>query len=113
MHREIAMKFPYWYLLVTPISLYYIGAFLNLFVMAINHGQMPVQIAYALQAATEFDDRHTFMTAATHLKFLCDWINLGDGIASPGDVLLWLGQATTNLGAAVWAALMIRDRNKR
>jgi len=51
------------------------------------------------------------MTHATHLKFFCDWINLGNGWASPGDLLIWFGEATTNTGLAIWAALMIKDSN--
>lgn len=107
-------KFPYWPLLVVPICLYYLGALLNVSVMAINHGQMPVQIAASLITADfSLDDSHSVMTAASHLKFLCDWINLGVGIASPGDMLIWLSQYIMQPCAVVWAALMIKDRNRK
>ena len=109
--KEINMKFPYWYLLVIPTALYYLGSFLNVGVMALNHGQMPVLIPSDLASQMDFDLRHVVMTAQTHFKFFCDWINLGEGIASPGDILIWFGQATSNIGAAIWAALMLKDRN--
>ena len=81
-------------------------------VMALNHGRMPVLMPSDLvESFGGFDDRHVLMTSATHLKFFCDWINLGSGIASPGDILIWLGEATTNIGLAVWATLMIKDVN--
>jgi hypothetical protein len=106
------LRIPYWYLLAVPTFLYYLGGFFNLGVMALNHGQMPVLMPSDIAAATGgFDDRHVLMTSATHLKFFCDWLNLGDGIASPGDILVWIGAATTNIGLALWAALMIKDVN--
>ena len=104
-------NFPYWYLLVIPTALYYLGSFLNVGVMALNHGQMPVLIPADVAVQMEFDARHVIMTAQTHFKFFCDWINLGDGIASPGDILIWLGQAVSNTSAAIWAVLMLKDRN--
>ena len=91
--------------------MYYLGGFFNLGVMALNHGQMPVLLALDIAIAQGFDDRHVLMTSATHLKFFCDWLNLGDGIASPGDLLIWFGQATATMGAAIWAALIIKDHN--
>ena len=36
------MKIPYWYLLLGPAFLFYLGGLFNLGVMALNHGQMPV-----------------------------------------------------------------------
>jgi hypothetical protein len=104
------MKFPYWYLLAVPTALYYLGSAMNLIVMALNHGQMPVQISPELVAQMDFDARHTIMTAQTHFKFFCDWLNLGEGIASPGDLFIWLGMSCSNMCAAIWAVLMIKDR---
>lgn len=108
------MKFriPYWYLLLGPTFLYYLGALFNLGVMALNHGQMPVLMPSDVAAAVGFDSRHILMTHSTHLKFFCDWLNLGDyGVGSPGDLLVWLSEATKTTGLAVWAALIIKDYN--
>ncbi len=107
------MKFPYWYLLLVPICLYYLGGFFNVGTMAINHGQMPVLIPQSLLTPDlTLDDTHSIMSAKTHLKFFCDWINVGDGIASPGDILIWLSESIMRPCAAIWAALIIRDKNK-
>jgi len=81
-------------------------------VMALNHGQMPVQLPANVATLVDFDIRHTVMTSATHLKFFCDWIQLGDGIASPGDVLAWLGDAIMIPCLAIWAAFVIKDYNE-
>jgi hypothetical protein len=106
------VKIPYWYLLFSPIFLYYLGAFLNVGVMALNHGQMPVLMPTDIASQLDFDARHVLMTSSTHLKFFCDWMNLGEGVASPGDVLLWLSEAISTPCLAVWAALMIKDSNE-
>lgn len=108
------MKIPYWYLLAVPTILYYLGGLFNVGVMALNHGAMPVLMAPSLVATgVDFDNRHQLMTAATHLKFFCDWINVnGLGIASPGDLLVWLGDYFTIPGLITWGAFMLRDHNK-
>lgn len=104
---------PYWYFLLLPTLLYYLGVFLNVGVMALNHGQMPVLMPPGLGNHNfDFDATHVLMTNQTHLKFFCDWIWTGDGIASPGDALLWFGDKYTNMCLAVWAALMVRDTFK-
>lgn len=105
------IKIPHWYFLFGPTFLYYLGGALNVGVMALNHGQMPVLMPSDIAAANGFDERHVLMTAATHFKFFCDWINLGEGIASPGDLLVWFGDYSASIGAAIWAVLMIKDWN--
>lgn len=108
------MKFriPYWYLLLGPTFLYYLGALFNLAVMALNHGQMPVLMPSDIAAMVGFDSRHILMTHSTHLKFFCDWLNLGkDGVASPGDLLVWLSDEIGMTCLAIWATLMIKDYN--
>lgn len=107
------MKFriPYWYLLLLPTFLYYIGGFLNLGVMTLNHGQMPVQIPPELQKGFFPDERHCLMTAESHVKFLCDWLQLGFGIASPGDLLIWLGDKYNDGCLLAWSVLMVKDSN--
>lgn len=102
------LKIPYWYFLLVPTFLYYLGGALNLIAMGVNHGQMPV----LLPVDPGFDDRHILMSSATHLKFFCDWLNLGEGIASPGDLLVWLGDSTSTTCFAIWAAFMIKDYSK-
>ena len=105
-------KIPYWYLLLGPTFLFYLGGLFNLGVMALNHGQMPVHLPPELVSQVEFDARHSIMTASTHLKFFCDWLSLDDGIASPGDLLIWLSQAISTPCLAVWATLMIKESNE-
>lgn len=106
------MRIPYWQFLIGPTALYYLGAFFNLGVMALNHGQMPVQMPLGTDAGMDMDIRHSIMTAATHLKFFCDWLQLGDGIASPGDLLIWFGEATQTIGFAIWGTLCIKKMNE-
>lgn len=106
------IKIPYWFFLLGPTFLYYLGGLFNLGVMALNHGQMPVLMPADIAAQSGFDARHVLMTSASHLKFFCDWLDLGDGIASPGDLLLWLSQAISTPCLAVWAALMIKESNE-
>lgn len=108
------MKIPYWYLLLGPQALYYLGGLFNMGVMALNHGAMPVQVPPAIiTAGVEFDARHQLMTMATHLKFFCDWINVdGLGVASPGDLLVWLGDYLTVPSLFAWGAFLIKDHNQ-
>ncbi len=107
------MKIPYWYLLLGPQVLYYLGGLFNVGVMALNHGAMPVQIPPSVDLSqVGFDPGHQAMTAATHLKFFCDWINIHTDIASPGDLLVWLGDYLTVPALAVWGAFMIKDDNQ-
>jgi hypothetical protein len=107
----LKIKIPYWPLLIGPLFLYYLGAFFNVGVIALNHGQMPVLLP--AMPDTGFDERHQLMTAATHLKFFCDWINLGDGVASIGDLLLWASNSIATTCAVLWATMMIKDFNER
>jgi hypothetical protein len=108
----LKLKIPYWYLLLGPTFLFYLGGLFNLGVMALNHGQMPVLIPTDIASQFDFDARHVLMTSATHLKFFCDWLSLGDGVASPGDLLLWLSQSISAPCLAVWVALMIKESNE-
>jgi hypothetical protein len=105
------VKIPYWYLLLGPTFIYYLGGLFNLGTMALNNGQMPVLMPADLAAQVGFDARHVLMTHSTHLKFFCDWLNLGEGIASPGDLLVWLGDSIAVTSWALWAALVIKDSN--
>lgn len=79
--------------MVAPSVLYYGGQALNALVMAANGGQMPVLWPGGCTAADVGDGFHSCMSAATHLKFLSDWIVLHTGVASPGDMFVYLGDA--------------------
>lgn len=110
-------KIPYWPLLIGPTLLFGIGFAMNAVVMAANGGQMPVLIPGGcttdIQNALLNEEMriHSCMTSATHLKFLADWIVIrGIGIASPGDFLEWLCEATQVPAFILWVAAMIKDK---
>lgn len=86
---------------------------MNVGIMAVNHGQMPVHVPPALlKSVVELDPRHCIMTSNTRLKFFCDWIDLGDeGVASPGDILIWFHELYNSVSLAIWSVLMIKDFN--
>lgn len=94
-----ALTFLAWPLLIVPQVILWTGALLNQLAIVANGGAMPVQW-YAGNEWTP-DPMHIVMVPATHLKVLCDWINLHSAILSPGDVLLNLGELIT--GPAFWA----------
>lgn len=54
------------------------------------------------------DDVHCVMSHSNNLKFLADWINLGDGIYSPGDLLLMLGSTLQVFAPVLWVVLVVR-----
>jgi hypothetical protein len=102
--------------LLGPSLLFAVGFALNAVVMAANHGQMPVLIpggiADGCPINPDKDFLHSCMTQATHLKFLTDWMVIkGLGIASPGDLGLWGGDAAFWPALTAWVALVIKDRN--
>ena len=80
-----------WPLVGIPQAINFLGAFLNQLAFAVNGGAMPVHANFCGMRMNPEDFRHVCMTAATRLKFLCDWIDLGSVILSPGDVLLHFG----------------------
>lgn len=72
------------------------GAALNLLVIALNSGRMPVASEFAGMLARHGSlGQYTVMTSATHLNLLGDWISLNPlpEVYSPGDVLIALGLA--------------------
>lgn len=107
-------KIPYWPLIVGPALSFGFGFLLNALVMAANHAQMPVLMPGGdCSLIGEGDFIHSCMSAGTHLKFLADWIVINHmGIASPGDFLEWLSDATMVPGLFAWIVLVIRDHNK-
>lgn len=115
-------KVPYWYLLAVPSLTFYLGVGLNQLALVANHNQMPVDLPASLwdvcadpvHAFAQADDTvHSCMTPKTHLKFLCDWIVIGnpnpDYIMSPGDCFIFLYEAFVPFVYYLWIALMIRD----
>lgn len=85
---------------------------MNAIVMAANGGQMPVLMPGGnCNMIEESDWIHSCMTSATHLKFLADWIVMHHAVASPGDFLIWLSDATLWPGLIIWSALMILKVN--
>ena len=107
------LRIPYAALLLGPSLLFAIGFALNAFVMAANHGQMPVLWpGGGCIIDPDKDLLHSCMTAGTHLKFLADWIVIrGLGIASPGDFGEWACDAALWPAITAWVALVIKDRN--
>lgn len=73
-----------------------IGSVLNKIVINVNGGHMPVYPTLSKltgfyhegQLSGNIDSLHIFMTNATKLNFLADYIDLGFSILSPGDVLI-------------------------
>lgn len=105
-------KIPYWPLLVGPLATFYFGIALNAIVMGLNHSSMPVNMPVGMDLNLE-DWIHSAMTAATHLKFLGDWIVIrGSGIASPGDLFIWLGDWAQIPAFFVWLSLMVTEHPK-
>ena len=93
-----------WFWLIAPYVLYYLGFAMNVLVISVNHGTMPVAIPAHMQGAIDvatasgiingglIDQVHKVMVNGDHLKWLADWIQLDQiGTASPGDCFLWVG----------------------
>jgi hypothetical protein len=103
------MKIPYWPLLVGPAILFAFGFFLNGVTAAVNGGRMP-----AFMSPCEFDPMdwmHTCFSKATHLRILADWIYMGKGYESVGDIFENLYELTFLPALVAWIALMIRGAN--
>lgn len=112
----------YWYLLALPIVAMYFGSAMNELALVVNGNQMPVFLPASMweicsdpiRAFGQAGDTiHSCMTHATHLKFLCDWIVLGnpnpDMIMSPGDVFIFLGYYLQMPAMFAWFALVWRN----
>ena len=105
---------PYWEIVVTPLFLWCLGAFLNLLVITANMGAMPVihpHVYWMLLGANHVvlppgaltDEVHKVMVHGDHFRFLADWIQIPDvGTASPGDVLIWLGESLKVPAIVAW-----------
>ncbi len=87
-----------------------LGFLSNALVMGVNHSQMPVNMPPGVLINPD-DIFHTAMNSATHLKILADWIVLAEGIASPGDFLLWGAALATFPMLIAWIALILKEKN--
>jgi hypothetical protein len=108
-------------LAVAPIVALYFGIALNQLALVTNGGQMPVLVpggCVAEELAQDGEDTiHTCMTPQTHLKFLCDWIEIGNPrpvyIMSPGDCFEFLYDDLQTPLLMIWFALLWADRSAR
>lgn len=109
------MRIPYASLLLGPAALFAVGFTLNALVMAANHAQMPVLMPGGDCKLIDAEDLiHTCMTAATHLKFLSDWIVVRhSGIWSIGDFFELASEATLWPGLTLWVGFIIKDFSKK
>jgi|ERR1700747_3581360 len=103
---------PYYEFLLYPGVSLFVGLGLNALVMAVNGGQMPVQYPGGCGDGFGDDIIHSCMTHATHLKFLCDWIVIQSGIASPGDMFIFLYEFIRWPFLVIWGTLVTRDLYK-
>ena len=102
-------RIPYAWLLWVPAGAYALGYIMNSVVMAANGGQMPVLVPGGCTEATSFGTYiHTCMTNESRLKFLSDWVVMQQGVASPGDFLLWFSEPLFVPGMSAWVALVVR-----
>ena len=68
------------------LNLLILGSVLNLLVIVINGGRMPMPMGWA-----EEDAAYQFVTPDTLLPFLSDWILIGNYMFSIGDIFLHTG----------------------
>lgn len=111
------IKIPYWWIVATPAVLFCIGAGLNFLVISANGGAMPVLMPHlfwqklgeahaTMPTGFVFDSVHKAMVTSDHLRWLADWVSVPDGTASPGDLLVWLGQWLSPYSIGAWLALL-------
>lgn len=91
-------------LLFGPVSCWVLGFTLNKIVMGANAGSMPVMWPVNWGGDGGVDSNHILMTARTHLNFFGDWINMHNGVASIGDMLMDIYNATWIPGVVAYVA---------
>jgi hypothetical protein len=115
------IKFPHPVLLLSPYILLGLGFFLNVLVITVNQGYMPVASSSIINnmlmgpssPGQVLDNIHRCMQSTDHLKFLADWIQVPrQSVASPGDLCLWLGDWLQTPSLVVWLAFLWKDHNK-
>lgn len=91
--------------------LYGLGTTLNDTVVFFNNQEMPVKAAQCVANPhiLDNDSVHGCMTAATHLKFLCDWIHIGRTIYSLGDLGLYVGAALVSCALPLYIYSRFRN----
>jgi hypothetical protein len=103
------------WLLLLPFILFFLGVGMNLLELSVNAGMMPVVMPlswladHPSQPGDILDDVHMVIAKWNHLKFLCDWIQTGEMVCSPGDCFLWLGDWLQIPCIAAWLALLWKD----
>ena len=120
MRPRLRFRFPYFWLVVSPYLAFCLGAFLNILVVTANHGYMPVHQSaiifnrFGVQSSgAVLDEVHRVMQSSDHLKILADWIEIPRrSVASPGDLLLWLGEWLEGWTFIAWLAFLWRDHNR-
>lgn len=66
------------------------GFLMNVAVVAANGGYMPAAVP-SDEIEPDQQDGYRPIDETTRLRFLADWIGLGDRLVSPGDILLLVG----------------------
>ena len=133
------LKKTYLYVLAVPLLFIGLGAGANQAVMIANGGAMPVianlvnldrwtsnpevaRLAEVTILANQIDGghrpimidpRHCIESQYTHLNFLADNFDFGDMIASPGDLLLWLGEWLMQFAPIAWFVLAVSRLRKQ
>lgn len=105
----------YLWILLLPVMLIVLGAASNQAAVIANGDVMPVNISPAkievMGGTADFagvrylDPMHSVMTPETHLKALCDIIDVGS-IESIGDLAIDFGYWLWNFAPFVWGALL-------
>lgn len=102
------------WLLWLPWALFFLGVAFNVLVITANHGSMPVVVPVTMGAVDPgaiMDQVHVVWSSSVHLALLADWIQIPWlGVASPGDLLLWLGDWLRLPLASAYIALVITER---
>lgn len=87
-----------------------LGWILNTLAITANSGTMPVKIsATGVWLGTWNDGLHVPMTSASHLKILCDFLQIPgwDGIYSLGDCFIIFHNAYFGLACVLWTAYIL------
>src|SRR5271166_1951113 len=109
---------PSWLLIIVPISLLVLGFSANKICVVANHGQMPVLWPGGCgdeiwnEPVISHMIMHKCITylGQARLRFLCDWILLsGNGVESPGDMMLDGGFYSIGPAFFMWLTLVLEE----
>lgn len=90
------MKLPFCIALIGS-GFYHLGIILNMIVINLNGGRMPVYTQSNLGTVAVYDTTHVIAGPQTMFGWLTDYISI-DGLpryASPGDYMIWGGEWLT------------------